>query len=224
MVIPAGLDKTTFTVATDPVSSNVLSTITASAGSASGYTKVSVRSMLLSLSSFLGGGTALGVVRLSVPGGTQGTPVSLITDNPNIRVPDTITVPAGSTSLSFPFYSSTVLDDILLTVTAGFGSIPQAKSSVTVGSPFGLSQSVQKGGQMVFGIIRLTTPAGPGGQIVNLDSSNAKVIVPGTVSIPAGASAVTFSVTTKVVSANTQVWITARFAGVAFSRGLLVVP
>ena len=59
---------------------------------------------------------------------------------------------------------------------------------------------------------------------MNLDSSNAKVIVPGTVSIPAGASAVTFSVTTKVVSANTQVWITARFAGVAFSRGLLVVP
>jgi hypothetical protein len=81
------------------------------------------------------------------------------------------------------------------------------------------------GGSTLQGKVTLTSGAPSGGALVNLSSANPSVAsVPASVTIAAGASSVTFAITTSAVSVNTNVVITATYAGVSRTTTLTVTP
>ena len=78
----------------------------------------------------------------------------------------------------------------------------KAQSSIELRS-ISLSPSIVFGGASSTGTATLTKVAPSGGTTVTLASDNAAATVPASVSIPAGASSATFTVTTSAVGANT---------------------
>jgi hypothetical protein len=79
------------------------------------------------------------------------------------------------------------------------------------------------GGNGVTGTVTLTAPAPAGGLVVNLASSNPLVQVAGNVTVPAGQTSATFSVTTNVVSSLLSAAISASVGGCAGASVSLTV-
>src|SRR5205823_1414694 len=81
------------------------------------------------------------------------------------------------------------------------------------------------GGQPALGRVTLPQPAGAGGEIVPLASTNpAAAAVPATVMVPAGASSATFVITTLSVTVPTPVLISTSGNFGAASAVLQVLP
>jgi hypothetical protein len=88
-----------------------------------------------------------------------------------------------------------------------------------------LNPTTVKGGTPSQATVTLSGKAPSGGAKVKLGSSNTAVAtVPAMVTVPAGASSATFTVTTKPVSANTKVTISASYAGIRKNATLTVTP
>jgi IPT/TIG domain/PQQ-like domain len=88
-----------------------------------------------------------------------------------------------------------------------------------------LNPTTVKGGTPSQGTVTLTGKAPVGGAKVKLGSSNTAVAtVPAMLTVPANASSATFTVTTKGVSGNTKVTISASYAGVRKNATLTVTP
>jgi Protein of unknown function (DUF642)/Fibronectin type III domain/Lectin C-type domain len=81
------------------------------------------------------------------------------------------------------------------------------------------------GGTTVAGQVTLAAPAGAGGALLTLFSSNpAAAVVPATLAVPAGASAASFPIVTFPVAVPTAVVITVAGFGVAGTAALQVLP
>jgi hypothetical protein len=81
------------------------------------------------------------------------------------------------------------------------------------------------GGQTAVGQVILTQPAGPGGEVVTLSSSNhAAAVTPATVTVPAGSSSASFPIITFSVGTATAVTISAACVGFSGSATLTVLP
>jgi hypothetical protein len=139
-----------------------------------------------------------------------------------------VTIPAGSTSATFPVSTSDVSFQTLVTFTASTGS---ATESVTLKvnpapSPVGvgllaLNPTSVKGGNTSKGTVSLDEVAPSGGTVVTLASSNTGVAtVPASVTVPAGAQSATFTISTSKVSTSTSVRISASAGGVTQSASL----
>lgn len=90
-------------------------------------------------------------------------------------------------------------------------------------SSVSLSSSSVRGGNSVTGTVRLTAAAPTGGAVVSLASSDTTVAtVPSTVTVPAGATSATFTVSTRSVSSDRTVTISASYAGVTKTTTLTV--
>lgn len=89
---------------------------------------------------------------------------------------------------------------------------------------FILSPRSVAGGIPAQGTITLSDAAPAGGVAVTLSSDSSSVQVPAGVSVPAGATTATFTVTTQSVASVTPVIITAKYAGQAQAAALTVVP
>lgn len=90
-------------------------------------------------------------------------------------------------------------------------------------SSLSLSNSSVRGGNSVTGTVRLTAPAPAGGAVVNLASSDTTVAtVPATVMVAEGATSKTFTVSTRTVSSDRTVTISASYAGVTKTANLTV--
>jgi FG-GAP-like repeat len=95
---------------------------------------------------------------------------------------------------------------------------PLTLSSVTL-NPINLV-----GGSTSQGTAFLTGAAPSSGAVVTLSSSSSVATVPGSVTVPAGASSATFTVSTASVTASTSATITGAFAGATRSATLTVTP
>ncbi len=85
------------------------------------------------------------------------------------------------------------------------------------------SPSSVVGGNTTTGAVTLTAPAPSGGVPVSLSSSNTTAaLVPASVTIPAGATSATFTITSKAVTASTPVTISASFGGITRTATLTV--
>jgi thermitase len=92
-------------------------------------------------------------------------------------------------------------------------------------SSLSLNPTSVVGGNSSTGTVTLTAPAPSGGFVVNLSSSNTNVAtVPSTVTVPAGATSATFTVSTRAVSSATSVTITASAGGISRTATLTVNP
>jgi hypothetical protein len=97
-------------------------------------------------------------------------------------------------------------------------SIPVAVSGVTI------NRTRVNAGSAAVGTVTLAAPAPAGGLVVNLSSSDPTVSVPRTVTVPEGATSVTFDVQTRATAAPLRVEIEASGGGVSQRAALTVRP
>jgi len=237
VTVPAGSTTGAFTVTTGAVAASTSVTISASYGTVSQTTSLTVTpppatlsSLTLNPSSVTGGNSSTGTVTLNGPAPGDGAVVSLSSSNTAAGVPPTVTVPAGATSAAFTVTTSAVAASTSVTISASYGTVTQT-ASLTVTPPratlssLTLSPSSVTGGSPSTGNVALSGPAPSGGAVVSLSSDNTTVVrVPASITVPAGTTSATFSVSTSPVAASTSVTISASYNGVSRNFSLTVVP
>jgi hypothetical protein len=227
-----------FTITTVQVAAATPVTITATYGvvSKSGTLTVNpaaLYSLTLSPSSVAGGvSTTYNKVYLTGPAGAGGVVVSLASSNPAVAsAPASVTVAAGATNS--PYFTITTVQVAAatpVTITATYGVV--SKSGTLTVNPAALSSLSLSPSSVVGGVstthnkVYLTGPAGAGGVVVSLASSNPAVAsAPASVTVAAGATnSPYFTITTVQVAAATPVTITATYGGVSKSGTLTVNP
>jgi hypothetical protein len=175
-----------------------------------------VLAMTIDPISTIGGGSVRGTVGLATPAPTGGATVFLSSDNPNARVPASVTIPAGNSATTFTVATSAVIDFNSASITASAGSTsksvflsiyPDPNAGVTLSSVTP-SVSGALGGHSINATLFLSGAAPAGGARVTLTSSNPSAArVPASVTVPTGLGFASFTITTSAVSADTSVTI-----------------
>ncbi|HKH46448.1 MAG TPA: alpha/beta hydrolase fold domain-containing protein [Thermoanaerobaculia bacterium] len=189
--------------------------------------------VLLSLAvapgSVTGGTNATGTVTIDRAAPAGGAVVSLGTSNSAAAtVPASVTVAAGATSATFTVTSKPVAAAATVQVTASYRGVGRT-ASLTVQAPV-LSaltltpSSVAGGCAASTGKITLSGKAPTGGLVVSLTNANPAATLPASVTVAAGSSSATFSISTTTVSAAQSGAVTASFGGVTRSATLTVRP
>ncbi len=235
VVIPAGSYSTPVSVSTGVVTATTTVTFTASLSGATVTGQLQLDppppppppvtpvSVTFSPATVYGTGGSTGTVDLSGPSPAGGTTVTLQISNDfsvnAATVPASVTVPAGASSAAFPVTTRPPPDtDTPVTVSAGIAGTSYASGVVTVIAPglqsVAVSAGSVAGGGSVTGTATLNTEAPAGGAVVQLISSNtAAATVPASVTVPAGATSATFTVSTLSQGSTTTVGIGGIYAG-----------
>ena len=237
MTVPASTESGVFSIVTGAVTTRTVVTITVTGGGITRSADLVVHPSLPPLTGFSvnptsvpGGTSATGTVTLGSAAPTGGIAVSLSSSLPGaVSVPATVTVPAGATSASFTATTFAVgnttaqlvatLGDTMLFAALG---VTQA-SSVTL-STLTLNPTTVAGGSSSTGTVTLSAAAPTGGAVVNLSDNSAAATVPASVTVSAGTTSRTFSVTTSVVASPTPITISGSFGGATRSATLTVNP
>jgi len=184
-----------------------------------------VASLDVTPSTVIGGNSAVGTVTITSKAAPGGYVVALSSDNANITVPTEVTVPAGETTATFPVDFAVVADDSNGVVTAQLNGSSKT-SNVTVKAAnitsLGLSKTSTAGGNDVTGTVTIDGMAPAGGLTVALSSSNSRVVVPASVTIPEGMTEATFTATTVPTATATDVTVTASARGVVLNKGITI--
>jgi photosystem II stability/assembly factor-like uncharacterized protein len=229
VTVPAGATWANFTVSTSSVPA--VTTVTISADNYWAALTVlpgpKVSSVTLTPMRLTGGAAASGTVTLTGSAPAGGVVVTVSSSNPAAAaVPASVIVPAGASSANFTVSTSPVSVATAVTISAtGGGATASAELTVTPAtiSSVTLNPASVRGGKESTGTVALNGPAPAGGVIVTLSSSDAIVAsVPGSVSIPAGATTARFTVSTQRVGSSTTVTISASLDGVIKSAVLIV--
>ena len=195
VTVPQGSTSATFPVTTSPVSTAASGSITASsANSLSAPVTVTpssnsntpgtgtIAGVSINPSTITGGQPATGTVNLASPAGPGGVSVGLSSSVPGVTVPQSVTVPQGSTTATFAVTTSPVATPASGSITATSANSLSASVTVTpssnsntpgTGTIAGVSinPSTITGGQPATGTVTLASPAGPGGVSIGLSSS-----------------------------------------------------
>lgn len=244
LIFTAGSTQQTFSITPPYEGSNTQSLITATRGVQLNYTAESTSATLFVKSAVLttlqvspnpvpGGTPSQGTVIIGSAAPTGGVIVAIqctdTTGNPSTvaAVPPTVTIPAGATSAVFPIQTFVIANTTAAKITATYGASQSQILTVTgvtytmtlaptsvVGGPTGIST----------GTITLPANAPAGGltfQIASSDYGTALFQQPPAVgaaifvTVPGGASSVTFPVYTNSIAQQETVTITASLGGVA---------
>ena len=238
VTVPAGATSATFTVRTKSgVLSNTAVVITAALGNSTAQASmtitpastVTVSSLTLNPNSVRGGSASRGTVTLSRAAPAGGTVVSLASNSSSASVPGSVTVTAGATTASFTVTTTSVTTTTTAVITATLGS-SSVQASLTITPPatvtlssLTLNPTRVSGGNKSTGTVTLTAAAPSGGAVVTLSSSNTSVAtVPSSVTVQAGKTSASFTVSTQRVSSSTNVVISATYAGRTKNKTLTV--
>jgi hypothetical protein len=218
ITIPAGqTDAMVTPIATGPVPNNgssigIIGDLFAAFGKGREQGSLGVLPILagtnLSNESVVGGSSLTGTTALPVPAPPGGVTVRLISsDTTVVRPPATVFIPEGATEAIFPIATSAVSTPTRVVIESGTDidgyRAPQAWLNVvppgTPEPPASLTlltfsnPSVPFGGT-VTGTATLTSPAPAGGAVVTLQGSmEGQVIVPASVTVPAGSTSADFN-------------------------------
>ena len=92
------------------------------------------------------------------------------------------------------------------------------------GPTLSLTKSIVAGCQSVTGRLQLANPAPAGGRVVSISDTLPSATTPASVTVPAGATTVTFAITTRPVTTLQSGTITANFGGTVLTQKLSVRP
>jgi hypothetical protein len=236
VTIAAGATSATFTVTSLAVSTSTPATIT---GSYSGSSKTATLTVLpapltgvsVSPVSVTAGTNAQGTATLGGPAPTGGAVVLLSSNSAAAMVPASVTIAAGATSATFTVTSHAVSTSTQATITASYGTTTKTATLAVLPAPsaavltgVSVSPASVTGGSTVRVTVTLSGPAPTGGAIVQLSSTSTAAPVPASFKIPAGSISAAFTSTTKKVTANVRVTISASYSGVAKSAVLTLTP
>jgi hypothetical protein len=160
-----------------------------------------LKSLTISQAVVTGGGKLKGTVTLSGRAGSEGTEVTIQSNNPAVTVPQTVTVPPGAFSTDFDIDTTPVGTSQNVTITASLEGSADQMAPLTVQPPrlseLKLNVSAPTGLKSVGGTVTLNGRTPAGGLDVKLSSDNTQVAtVPGSVKVTGGQTSATFTVTT----------------------------
>ncbi len=232
VTVPQGATQASFTATSSSVSTTTTTTITASLSGYNRTASLSLRPALQNLTVYPptapGGAKETGNVILALPAPPGGWPVNLSSSNASIAsVPASVTVPAGSQTLTLPVTTVPQCSAATVNIIATSGvSSTTAPLTVTPPPPSSLSfPSSVKGGSSITATVNLSYPACANGLAVTLSSNNPSVArVPASVTIPGGKTSTTFTIVTSTVTTSTIVTISATSDSVTKSKTLTVTP
>lgn len=232
VTVPAGQNWFDFNVTPMSVDQDTTATITVGQGAeAKSVTltleAVKVQALFVDSMARVGGDLFnQGRVVLNKQASIGGFTVPLTSSNPAaVTVPATIAVAQGSTEKLFPITTAPVTEDTTVIVTAGqAGSAKTGTITLTVHKPRLLTVSPQNvaGGTIIGAQLELNGRAPAGGFVVPLSSSIAAATVPGSVTVPANQTTVTFQITTTAVETDTSGVITAGTGATAQTANIVV--
>lgn len=244
VTVPQGATSTVLTLSAPAVTQNTTITVDATGGGLTRSATLSLAPLPVAepvLGSFAlvnttvpGGAATTGTVTLNVAAPTGGRVVTLISGNPGVvSLPASVTIPAGSTSVSFSVNAAGVKTDTLVVLSAVLGGVTR-NATLTVKAPsttamptlsvVTVSPSLRTGGESATGKVMLNAavPAGTGGMLVQLTSNNPAVEVPATVMVPEGEQSATFPISTVPVATDVTVTVRGEANGAA-KNGVLTV-
>jgi hypothetical protein len=172
-------------------------------------------SLTLNVNSVSGGQGGVGHVTLTAPAPAGHVLINLSASHPALNVPADVTVSSGSTTGLFAWTANSVTQTTPATITASYGP-SNVSANVTVNpattknlwvTSLAVNPTSVTGGSSSTATVTLNDTAPSGGATVQL-SSMSPAAVPASVTVPAGATSATFSVTTTSVTSTTQarVW------------------
>jgi hypothetical protein len=228
VTVGAGATSTTFTVSTSVVSASTAVTISASYGGQAQTATLTVNVVPPSITAqpvnqtVTAGQTANFTV---VATGTA--PLNYQWQRGGVAIPaansSTYTTPATTTSDTGAQFT--------VVVSNSAGSVTSTPATLTVNPPLPTVSSltlnpasVVGGSQSSTATVTLSGPAPAGGALVAVSSSNAAAKVPSSVTILAGATGATFTISSSTVTASTGVTISASYNGVSRTASLTVMP
>ena len=229
VTVPAGNTSQTFVITTTSLAATATITATYSSASQAATLVVTVvtvpalQSLLLSTSVSAGGLPIQGTITLTTPAPAGGLSVSVVSNSALARVPATVAVPLGNISQTFQI--DTVDSPIATTaiITASYGGIVQTARFTLGQLALSVALGSVPGGLADIGTVTLPMPAPDGGALIALTSNSPDAIVPASVTVPAGATAQTFNITTIDAPPTTTATITATYAGTSQTATLIVV-
>jgi hypothetical protein len=188
-------------------------------------------SLALASPAVTGGRLAVGIITLNAPALRSGLSLTVASGNPALAsTPSTVFLGSGSSRSSFVIATSPVETPTSVEIRVTLpGEVGSAAAALTVLPPplsaVRLDPKSLPGGGTAEGTILFNPPAPEGGAVVRLATDNpAAATVPPSVRVPAGASSVTFRVTTYRVATATPVTVRATWAGIARTAVLTVLP
>ena len=237
VTIPTGSASASFSVGTTPLAPGLnlgVAMITASACGTWQSGSITIEpSFALSISPgiVVGGQTTTGTLSLESPAPAGGVVFNISTYGQGATFPPTVTMPAGSSTVSFPISTSPLAYGALqmaMNATAPGGNYTQAYFEILAAPALGLSFPTPLsvvGGDTASVFVSITPPAPAGGVVVALRSSDSIVAsVPATVTILQGQSGATVTVRTSRVTAGASVQLGSELGGTSSSSWLMVSP
>ena len=235
VTVAAGATTGTFTITTSTVNSDLSATITAShSGSTSATTTLNVvptpklSGFTIAPNSVIGGANSIGTVTLTGAAGGTGFVVHVSDTSPTTTMPGSVTVPAGATTATFTINTAAVTVIKNIPVTATDGTVTKSANLQVVPQPsltnFTVAPDSVIGGNSSIGTVSINTLAPTGGFVVHVSDASPSTTMPGSVTIPEGASSATFTITTSAVTVIKNIPVTATDGTVSKSANLQLVP
>ena len=174
-----------------------------------------------------GGTNQQAIVLLTGPAPDGGLVVTLSTTNAAVRLPTTLTIPAGAVSGVVSVQSVPVATRVTGQLVVQVGTLKKT-SSVSVNPPV-ISSLVASHGTIVSGesvdvTVQLTGVAPAGGTSVVLTSASVALSVPASITVPAGQTSVVFSAASHPVAKSVSVKITGKVGMTSKSGYVSVTP
>ncbi|HTN51547.1 MAG TPA: PIG-L family deacetylase, partial [Anaeromyxobacter sp.] len=183
-----------------------------------------VDALVLSPDRVAGGFVVQGTLNLIVPG--DGETVVLTSSDPAAQVPDAVTIPPGAASATFSITTAEVPDARSITITAAFARGPRT-AQLTLApvelASLSFSPPGFLGGGGSLGTVTLSVVP-PRDTVVSLASDTQALVVPETVTVPAGATAVTFLAFSGPVPATTEATVLAGLGTSSTSGTVTLFP
>jgi hypothetical protein len=233
VTIPQGQTSKTFTFPANAVTTNQFATITATKGSVAipqqlSVTPISLQSIQVSQNTVTGGVNVSGVVRIVAPAPSGGFIVQLSSSYPGVvKVPVSVTIPAGATSATFTATTYAVPQTYFVTLTGTHNS-SFVTTQIQVLPPevatFRLSTTSVTGGTNITGTVTLTGKAPTGGMHVTITANPNLAQAVSTVTVPAGSTSYSFPISTSTVPSPVVVNISAMTLSVIKSASVTLHP
>ncbi len=245
VTIAAGSMFVSIPVTTGAVSAVTPVTLTATYNGGSKTTGITVNpgaappaphlsSLTVAPGSVTGGTGATATVTLDNPATSGGIVVGMSSNNAaDASTASSVMVAAGSMSATFPVTTATVTTATTVTLTAAYNGVSKT-AGITVNpaapptphlSSLTVAPGSVTGGTGATATVTLDNPATSGGIVVAMSSNNAAAAsTASSVTVAAGATSITFPVSTGSVSTTTAVTLTASYGGVSKTAGITVNP
>ncbi|HZH98977.1 MAG TPA: RHS repeat-associated core domain-containing protein, partial [Fimbriimonadaceae bacterium] len=231
VTVPEGQSSTTFTLQTSYMSTRATRTVTATLGSVSKVASLTIApayDLVVNPSTVQSGQNTTARVTIPNAAPSGGVSIPVTASSSALVVPQSVTIPAGQFSALFTVGTRPVGTTVGRYVTVTYNGLN--KSALVTITPYSnlatlaVNPSTVKGGTNTTGTVTLDLAAPSGGAVVNLSSSTSYIAVPASVTVPAGQTTVTFTITTRAVGSTFTRAISATRAGVTRTSNITLTP